>query len=307
MQNNRLKIVSMHQNIVVIDRDISRNRRLSAKQTYVVASDVHVRKNVTLTIENGTTILIQNGLVSGSKLRRAALIFDPGSTLHARRIYFKACNASFRPEKRADNAGIWFLGNHQKASKDTVTVKPDRKTPAALYKADLIATYYLGRIDPIKESSRTRAVQDDIDGLSILGVGPFEWAVSEVRSFNSGDDGIDLTNSHIRIKRLKVQSPVEDAINLSSSHLEVQNALTLNVNKTSVKDRDLFDFETDDGASFLEIHANCKLDLHGVFGDELHLVSNEMPPPVTRSDNERQYKFTGRLKRAALIYSLDED
>lgn len=295
----------MTKKIEILDRDIVGNRRLSARRTYVVTTELHVKEGATLTIENGTTILIKNGLVADSKLRRAALIFDQGSALRARRVYFKACTNDFKQTKQADNAGLWFLGHFQRASKDRVAVKPQRKRMNSSFKADLIATYYLGRLDPIKETSRTLAAQDDIDGLSILGVGPAEWSISEVRSFYSADDGIDLTNSHISLDRLKVQTPVEDGINLSSSRLEVHKSLKLKVKKTTVQDRDLVDFETDDGPSFLVLHAKCKLDIKGVFGDEVALISDEMPVPDTATDNETPYKFKGKLQGSALIYSID--
>ena len=297
----------MTKKIEILDTDISGRRRLSARRIYVVTTEVHVKANATLTVENGTTILIKNGPVAESKLRRAALIFDQGSALRAKRVYIKACSNDFKQSKLADNAGIWFLGHFQRASKDTLKVKPLRKAMRSSFKADLLATYYLGRLDPLKETSRTLAVQDDIDGLSILGVGPGEWSISEVRSFYSADDGIDLTNSYISLDRLKVQTPVEDGINLSSSRLEVHKSLKLKVKKTTVQDRDLVDFETDDGPSFLVLHARCKLDIKGVFGDEIALVSDELPVPNTDTDNETPYKFKGKLKRSALIYSIDQD
>ena len=301
----------MTKKIEILDTDISGRRRLSARRIYVVTTEVHVKANATLTVENGTTILIKNGPVAESKLRRAALIFDQGSALRAKRVYIKACSNDFKQSKLADNAGIWFLGHFQRASKDTLKVKPLRKAMRSSFKADLLATYYLGRLDPLKETTRTLAVQDDIDGLSILGVGPGEWSISEVRSFYSADDGIDLTNSHISLDRLKVQSPVEDGINLSSSQLEVRKSLKLKVKKTADhnqgRDRDLVDFETDNGPSFVVLHAKCKTDLNGVFGDEVALISNEMPIPDTSTDNETPYKFKGKLKQAALIYSIDQD
>lgn len=297
----------MSKKIEILDTDIVGNRRLSAQRIYVVTKEVHVTESATLTIENGTTILIKNGLVPDSKLRRAALIFDQGSALRARRVYFKACTNDFKQAKQADNAGLWFLGQFQPASKDTVNVKPQRKSMRSSFKADLIATYYLGRLDPIKETSRTLAAQDDIDGLSVMGVGPAEWSVSEIRSFYSADDGIDLKNSQISLDHLKIQTPVEDGINLSSSRLDVRKSLKLKVKKTTVLDRDLVDFETDDGPSFLMLHAKCKLNINGVFGDEVALISDEMPTPDTNTDNETPYKFKGKLQRSTLIYSIDQD
>ena len=297
----------MSKKIEIIDSNITNNRRFSARKKYVITAEVHVRKNVTLTIEDGTTILILNGLVTSSTIRRAALIFDQGSGLRARRVYIKACNRDFKQEKIANNAGIWLLGSHQPASKDTMSVKIRRKSRRSSFKADLIAIYYLGRAAPLNYTNHEVDVSDDIDGLSVLGVGPGEWSVSEIRSFYSADDGIDLTNAHISLDRLKVVYPVEDGINLSSSHLTIKRSLNLDIKSTTGNDRDLVDFETDNGASFLEIQAGCQVELNGVFGDELDLVSKEMPRPITRSDNERLYKFKGQLTRAALIYSLDKD
>ena len=296
----------MSKKFEIIDTDITRNRRLSSQKTYVVTTKVRVRKNVKLAIEDGTTILIQNGARKTPVLQRAALIFEAGSRLRAHRLYVKACDENYRQVKKADNGGLWFMGNHQNACKDNICTKVRRKTPMSSFKATVLSAYYLGRSDPQRIATHGDT-EDDIDGLSILGVGPAEWAIADVRSFYSADDGIDLTNSHLKLNRLKVVNPAEDGINLSSSRLEVHRSLTLDVRKTQNTDRDLVDFETDEGASFLELPAKCRLDLDGVFGDEVVLSSAEMPKPVTTADNERNYKFKGVLKRAALIYSIDED
>jgi hypothetical protein len=77
--------------------------------------------------------------------------------------------------------------------------------------------------------------------------------------------------------------------------------------RTKVADRDLFDLETDDGAADDELPRGCHVRLRGVFGDQLHLTSSDMPKPVTTADNERRYAFSGTLKADALIHSLTED
>lgn len=298
---------SASQKIVLLDRHILRSRRLKADRTYVVTELVRVKKNVKLSIDDGATILIQNGHKPDSKIKRAALIFEKGAKLQAKRLYVKACNNNFQPAKSADNGGLWFLGNFQNAEKDCIRTQIKRKNPLSSFKADMVAAYYLGRLDPAQSTPQHTDTNDDIDGLSVLGVGPAEWFISEIRSYYAADDGIDLTNSHIQLDRLTVQTPVEDAINLSSSRLEIRRSLKLNVAKTKIKDRDLVDFETDDGPSFLLLHAQCQLDLKGVFGDEVILASKEMPRPNIRANNESNYQFKGALKRAALIYSLDKD
>lgn len=290
----------------ILDRDIAGNRRLSASKTYVVTAHVRVRKNAHLVIEDGTTILIRNGELPNAPLRRAALIFEQGSTLRARRFYVKACDASHRQARLADNGGLWFLGNFRGATKDTVKVKADRKQPASSFKADLVATYFLGRLDPLKETRRSRAVDDDIDGFSVLGVGPEEWMIAEVRSFHSADDGFDVTNSHLRLDRIRVVTPTEDGINLSSSRVEVKRSLIVDVAKTRALDRDIFDFEADDGASYLEIAQHCHIDIRGVFGDQLVLSSRDLPKP--NNNPEARYKFKGvARKAAALVYTINQD
>jgi hypothetical protein len=149
--------------------------------------------------------------------------------------------------------------------------------------------------------------EDDIDGVKLIGVGPDEWQVSQLRSLDSGDDGLDLTNSHIRINRLEIRKPTEDGINVSSSRIEIRRSLILDLEKTSNTDRDLFDLETDDGASFVALPRGCWVRLNGVFGDQLKLSSQDMFPPDVSDDNETAYYFSGKLKADALVFSISED
>ncbi|MCX5494401.1 hypothetical protein OSH11_06795 [Kaistia dalseonensis] len=288
----------------ILDGSITGTLWLKAGLLYVVTSDVRVRKGATLVVEDGATILIQNGIVPSSEIRHAALIFEQGATLKAGRLFIRACDDRFRPVKQADNGGVWFFGAYRSAEKDGLSVTAAPATSASSFSAALIAAYYLGHRDPITESADP--VNDDRDGFSLMGVGPQEWDVAEVRSYHSGDDGIDLTNSQIRLQRLRVVAPTEDGINLSSSTLQVARSLHVDVTMTSVFDRDIFDFETDDGPSYVEIAQHCHVDIRGVFGDQLHLKSPDMPAP-NAADNE-SYRFKAFLRQSpALIYSLNED
>jgi hypothetical protein len=74
-----------------------------------------------------------------------------------------------------------------------------------------------------------------------------------------------------------------------------------------IGDRDLFDFETDDGGSMVELPRSCWVRLNGVFGDQLFLASQDMPPPVVADDNEVLYAFSGRLRADAVVYSISAD
>lgn len=298
----------MNKHIELIVRDIKKNTTLKANTIHVIDAEVHVAPGVTLTIEDQTTILITNGIKEKSKLRRSALIFDQGSTLKAKRLYIKAADENYKTVKQCDNGGVWFLGNFQDATKDTVSVTVNRKKPLSSFNADLIATYYLGRHDPLSQTVKQKknVVRDDVDGFSILGVGKHEWNVRAIRSFYSADDGIDITNSHVSFNRIEIKNPMEDAFNISSSRVEIHKSLIIDVIKDQRKDRDIFDFEVDDGSSFIEIYKNCAVNICGCFGDQVILSSIDLPQP--NPNPNARYAFKGKsLKRASLIYSIGKD
>ena len=292
----------------LITTDITRSRKLRRGRVYVIANEVHVRAGARLTIDDGVTILIRNGRIPGARLRRCAFLFDPGSRLVAGRVTFRACNADNRPERLADNGGVWFLGNAHAAAKDGIAVKPDRALPLSSFSARAISVHWLGRRDTYTSASTGRQLDigDDVDGLSVLGVSLPEWKIATVRSAWSADDGFDVTNSQIRLDRLEVRSPTEDGLNISSSRVEVVKRLVIDMGRISGRDRDLFDLETDDGASYVEIRRGCRVDIEGVLGDQLVLSSSDMRQPALR--RKAPYRFNGVSRRkASLIYSIDED
>ena len=295
--------------IEVISSNITKDRKLSDKKTYVIEGEVRVVSGVRLTVADRATLLLVNGVFPQSLVRRSVLIFEQGSQLAAKRFTIRAANDQRKPVKSADNGGVWFLGNFSDASKDRVSVRVNRRNPLSRFSATLIATYYLGRKDTYisKKTGKELDIGDDIDGFSVLGVGPNEWAVAAVRSHHSGDDGFDCTNSHISLERLEIRHPTEDGMNVSSSRVELHRSLWIDLRKTNQTDRDLFDLETDDGASYVELWRGCWVRLDGVFGDDLQLSSRDMPQPDVRPDNETAYSFFGRLKAASLVFSIDED
>ncbi|QWD86071.1 hypothetical protein AOC19_04220 [Polynucleobacter asymbioticus] len=299
----------MTNQFVTLPSKIRKNLNLSASKIYVIKGEVRVLKNVKVTARNGVRILLVNGVFKSSRLKRSALIFDQGSRLSAKKMHLMAANELLKPVKLADNGGIWFLGNYANASKDGLHLKTNRKNPLSHFSAQLITTNYLGRADSYisPKSGNLIGIGDDIDGFSVLGVGPTEWSIKSIKCNHSADDGIDFANSHVQIMNLEILNPIEDCINASSSRIEIHRSLKLDASKTKNIDRDLFDLETIDGASYIELHPGCSVKLKGVFGDQLVLSSPEMPRPNTRTDNEREYFFSGKIKRAALIYSINED
>ena len=288
---------------------IRKNVNLRASKIYIVKGEVRVLKNVRLTAQDGVKILLVNGVSKDSCIKRSTLIFDQGSQLLAKKIQFSAANDELKSVKAADNGGLWFIGNYADANKDGIGIKVNRKNPLSHFSAQTITAKYLGRKDQYVSSKSGKLVDigDDVDAISVIGVGPSEWSIQSIKSHYSADDGIDFNNSHVRLMNLEVKSPTEDGINLSSSRVEIHKSLVLDVSKSKVADRDLVDLETDDGASYLELYTGCSVKLNGVFGDEVILSSSEMPNPNTKADNEVPYLFSGKLKHAALIYSIDKD
>jgi hypothetical protein len=306
---NRRPSAASRRVVQVITGPIARNRTLGKATTWVISGEVHVRRGVTLKIAEGATLLIANGVVPKSRLRRAALIFDPGSELVAGRFSVRACNAAHRPVRTADNGGLWFLGTFAAGGKDGITLTRSRGGPPSVFRARSITTSHLGRRDTYRspKTGKELDIGDDIDGLSVVGVGPDEWRVGEVRSLYSADDGFDVTNSHVRLDRLEVRHPAEDGMNVSSSRVEIRRSLVLDVPRSRDADRNLFDLETDDGASYVELPKGCWVRVRGVFGDQLAVSSPDMPRPNTTDDNERLYAYSGRLASDAVIYSLTAD
>ena len=168
-----------------------------------------------------------------------------------------------------------------------------------------------GLVDTAVKTSRSgylqRCLVKHLEDLKIAYDNTVRDSANNVIQFLYGEDGIDVTNSHIKLDRLEIRHPVEDGMNISSSRVEIHKSLRLDVTKTSETDRDLFDLETDDGASFVELYSRCWVRLKGVFGDQVVLSSTEMPCPDVSDDNEVPYAFEGQLKEASLIFSIDND
>ena len=265
---------------LLITKDIDSSRTFVKSNTYVIKGMVRVLENVTLTIENGTTILLVNGTM------RSSLIFNTGSRLVAQHVYFRACDTNYKLVKIANNGGLWFLGSSSNAEKDNITVKYD-VTPSSFIAVRIFAAY-LGRCDPKGGDSPTT---DDIDAISVLGVGSNEWNISSVVSYYSGDDGFDVENSAITLKYLRVIEPKEDGLNITSSRVNILNSLEIDMGKSSVKDRDIFDLEPDEGQAYVRLAEGCDVNISGVFGDQLKLVSNDLPQP----DGDKHYAFNGEL------------
>ncbi len=71
---------------------------------------------------------------------------------------------------------------------------------------------------------------------------------------------------------------------------------------TNVGDRDIFDLENDTGYSLVRLLKRCRVNIYGIFGDQLILSSQDLPPFKCKVE----YKFRGRSERGeTLIFTND--
>ncbi|MBM4253850.1 MAG: hypothetical protein FJ146_17925 [Deltaproteobacteria bacterium] len=294
---------------VVVDHDIEVSTEWDASAIYIITAEVHVLAGVTLTVADGTEIRIVNGRQLPSQLGSNALVFDSGSRLKAGTMRVMAADAKGEPEAVADNAGIWFLGSWRAASKDGLEVTAVGSSHHSRFQAEAIETSYLGRPDRDPTGRHypggddDAEFGDDIDGISILGVGPTEWRVNAVSSLASGDDGFDVTNSTIAMDTLTVDAPTEDGMNISSSNVAISRQLSIDMTRSKSADRGLFDLEVDDGPSRVIMRKNSRANLSGYFGDELVIESSDMPMPR----EGRFFRFTGAMETGSTeVYLNDE-
>jgi len=297
--------------IVTLSGDITGDATFRAGTVYLIDGEVHVRKFVTLTIEDGVEVRIRNGRANFATITSRALIFDSGSSLVAKTVTFQAANATGEPVNVADNGGVFFCGGTRKASKDDVASMVVGSTPAWSFAATGIVANYLGRKDP-KEGDGDGSARDDIDAVSLVGVIADEWKVPAVVINHSGDDGFDLTNSDVEMERVKVVDPVEDGINLSSSYLTITGWLEVDMTDAEESvDREIFDFEVDTGPSMLTVNKGAWVDIRGYWDSSpddhpVFLRSRDMPlpyPPYART----LYAWKGSLvKGPAEIFSKSE-
>ena len=292
--------------VVHVSADITRNTTFRAGTTYVVTAEVHVTEGTTLTIEDGVRVLIRNGYVTGRHLTAAALVFDSGSRLRARTVSFAASDSGDRPATQALNGGVFFCGTFRSATMDNISSRSGVGVRSSSFIADRIECSYLGRPDPVPGDGEDR---DDINAITLIGVGPTEWRVASVSSTNAGDDGFDVTSSSISMASLTVVNPFEDGINVTSSLVEVTGSCTIAMSRSTAPDRELFDLETDAGPSRIVFKRLAALDLRGYWGDrydEVRLSSSDMPQPDPL--RKEWYEFVGILRRGpATVYSINAD
>lgn len=293
--------------MVVLNRDITRDTTFRRGCGYVVSGEVRVRAGVTVTIEDGATILIRNGRISPRTIDTSALIFDSGSALRAGTVTFASADEDCRRVREANNGGVFFCGSYRRGTKDGVS--SERRFERSDFRAERIILDHVGRADP-REGDGNNNDRDDIDAVSVIGVGRREWNIKAIESRGSGDDGVDVYNSDISLDTLIITAPTEDGLNLTSSRLEIQCYCVIDTSKESGEDRELFDFEVDNGPARVVLAKNALVKLFGRWGndvDDVRLRSAEMPKPPALGGPHARYGFTGTLTKPATIDSSRSD
>ncbi len=287
-----------------ISGDITKNTTLKAGTTYVVDGEVHVRKNVTLTIEDGVKVDIRNGRRAITNvLDTSSLVFDSGSKLVVGSVtkpgtaYFNAADLNNREVPYADNGGVFFCGTYRSGSRDgiSVDVAQTRGLKSSFTAAKLVFSY-CGRTDPLGRNG-DKFGGDDMDAIAIVGMGPTEWHIGAVESRFSGNNGFDVTNSTFSIDSVVVSAAIEDGLNVTSSNLTITTNLSIEMTASQASDRELFDLEVDDGRSTIIVNQRAFVNLQGYLGgqyDEVTITSPDLPiQPKTR----QYYQFTGYLTK----------
>lgn len=305
---SRGRVIGFEGSTSIITSDISRDTTWRRGMTYIVDGEVHVRPGVTLTIDDGVTVLIRNGYRPKRTITASALIFDSGSRLRAKTVTFGSADNQNRPSTSPNNGGVFFLGTSRSCSKDGITVDTSAASGRSSFMADLLVFESMGRSDPRYGDSD---LTDDIDAVSLLGLDMTEWRVKAVRTENSGDDGFDVTNSAVALDSLTVVNPAEDGVNITSSIVQIRRSLTVAMSPSISPDRQLFDLEVDDGGARISIDRRAYVDLRGYWGsvfDEVNLNSLDMPSPPRRGTTSVWYVYAGMLTRGpALVYSTIAD
>jgi hypothetical protein len=277
----------------IITEDIYLDAKFCSDTIYVIIGEVRILPMVSLHVEPNTQIYITNGTFTNSlnNPTKSKLIFETGSKLYGTTIYFKACGNDYLPENLADNGGIFFLGSSSKAEKDLVSVNFNINQSS--FNAEFISLSYLGGKDNMNDNDNLIKSDklDDYDAISIVGVNNNEWSIKNVYSEHSGDDGFDVENSSIELDSVEVKLPSEDGLNITSSRVNILKNLTINMEITEVFDRNIFDLEIDDGPSFVRLEKGCGVKIDGIFGDQLTLVSGDLPQP----DGDKPYLYDGIL------------
>jgi hypothetical protein len=295
----------MTKKIIEINENIYENTKFYNQNIYVINGEIRVKTGTKLTIEDDTEIFIKNGLFKdefNTDFIRSKLIFESGSILKADKVYFKACDSKNCVVKVAENGGIYFVGTSLFTEKDSIATNQD--APLSYFKANLINTSYLGSADLVSVAEDIEYLSniDDYDAINVLGVSNDEWKIKKIYSEYSGDDGFDVQNSNITVKSIKVIKPTEDGLNIVSSTVTITKKLEINMGITDNTDRDIFDLENDTRYSLIRLLKRCRVNIYGIFGDQLILSSQDLPPFKCTVE----YKFWGRSENGeTLIFTND--
>ena len=223
---------------------------------------------------------------------------DAGSSLRAQNVVFQAANDANESVAVANNGGVFLCGGTRTATKDNVSSQNLRQQSISWsFVAESITANYLGRTDP-RGGDGDGNTRDDIDAVSVVGAVFLEWRVRTVTVNHSGDDGFDLTNASIAMKSVRVFAPVEDGLNLSTSLLQLSGRLEIDMTNSTVRDREIFDFEVDTGPVQIWIAPGATVDIRGYWGNSpgdlrIDVKSSDMPRPSLLA--REWYAFKGRL------------
>ena len=274
--------------IKIILNNINKNTFFTNNFTYLIVGEVHVLNGISLYIEDNTTILLRNCININNVNRStdySTLIFDTGSTVIAKKIFIKSVDKNNKLIKYADNGGLIFLGSSANIQyKSYNTIFSQISTIPSNFSIEELIIEYLGSINN--------------NNITIIGVNYNEFNIKKIKSFYSGNIGLNIINSIINIDRLYINNPISNGIENNNSIININKSLKITI--TNNKMTALFNFIVNSLTPNIKINKNANIYLKAPqfnpIINPLKVVSIDIPSPtspyfVNKNLNKQTYIF----------------
>lgn len=261
--------------IKIILNNINKNTFFTNNFTYLIVGEVHVLNGISLYIEDNTTILLRNNININNVNRStdySTLIFDTGSTVIAKKLFIKSVDKNNKLIKYADNGGLIFLGssaNTQYKSYNTIfsQISPNPSN----YSIEELIIEYLGSIN-------------NNNNITIIGVNYNEFNIKKIKSFYSGNIGLNIINSIINIDRLYINNPIGMiGIENNNSIININKSLKITITNNNMAS--LFNFIVNSLTPNIKINKNANIYLNAPYfntiGNPLVVVSTDIIAPTS--------------------------
>jgi hypothetical protein len=254
--------------IKIILNNINKNTFFTNNFTYLIVGEVHVLNGISLYIEDNTTILLRNCININNVNRStdySTLIFDTGSTVIAKKLFIKSVDKNNKKVKYADNGGLIFLGSTVDTQYKLYNTISSQLSPiTSNYSIEELIIEYLGSVNN--------------NNITIIGVNNNEFNIKKIKSFYSGNIGLNIINSTINIDRLYINNPMGNiGIENNNSIININKSLKITI--TNNKMASLFNFIVNSLTPNIKINKKANIYLKAP-----HFNTKENPLVVVSTD-----------------------